>query len=493
MDECIASREAAYAIFDECGANRSAGQCAVWLYEHYAFKAQPSIGGAWLRRARHRLDGDVDCAEYGSLVLREAELAHGAGDLEVAAEQAQAMVELGRRLRAIDLEAEALQTVGRVLMDQGRANEGLAYLDEAMLFAVEGRLGPYATGKVYCSLMSACEELGDSRRAAEWTDATARWSEHHPFAVFPGLCRVHRAWTLQCRGDWAEAEQEVTRACAELAGVSRAHAAAGFVEMSEVRRRVGDLDGAEAALREAEVLSGRPKSGLALVRLAQGRLDAATAIIVRALDEETWNRLARAKLLPARVQIAVASGDLASARVAVTELETIASAFDVPALWAVSASARGRLLLAEGDAGAACVALREAFDRWQELDVPYEIATARLLLGQACRLAGDEDGAIGSFMAATAIFERLGAALDTRAARDLCTPAALPAGLTRREVEVLRIVAAGQSNKDIAATLFLSEKTVSRHLSNIFTKIGVSSRSAATAFAFEHGLAGGTT
>lgn len=488
LDECIAAREAAYAIFDELGSSREAGQCAVWLYEHYAFKAQPSIGGAWLRRARRQLGSDPECPQYAGLVLREVEIAHGSGELELAATRAREMVDLGRRLRDFDVEAEALQALGRVLVDQGLPNEGLAYLDEAMLFAVEGRLGPYSTGKVYCSLISACKELGDSRRAAEWTDATTRWSERHPFAVFPGLCRVHRAWTMQVRGDWAGAELEVTRAVAELVGVSRAHAAAGFVEMGEVRRRLGDLDGAEAALREAEALSGRPQPGLALVRLAQGRLDAATTIIVRALDEETWSRLARAKLLPARVQIALACGDGAAASAAADELTTIAADFDRPALLAMSASSRGRLLLARADGAAACVALGDALERWQELDVPYEIATARLLLGQACRVVGDEDGAIGSFLAAREIFERLGAALDTRAARDLYTPQALPAGLTEREVEVLRLVAAGSSNKDVAAALFLSEKTVSRHLSNIFTKIGVSSRSAATAYAFEHGL-----
>ncbi|MEX2100288.1 MAG: LuxR C-terminal-related transcriptional regulator [Acidimicrobiia bacterium] len=490
MEECIASREAAYAIFVECDASRSAGQCAVWLYEHYCFKAQPNIGGAWLRRARHRLDGDVECVEYGNLVLREVEVAHGRGDLDQAAEQARAIIELGRRLRVADLEAEALQALGRVVVDQGHSGEGLEYLDEAMLFAVEGKLRPYATGKVYCSLITACEELGDYRRAAEWTDATARWSENHPFAVFPGLCRVHRAWALQCRGEWARAEQEVIRACEELVGVSRAHAAVGFVELGEVRRRVGDLEGAEDAFREAETLCGRPQAGLALLRLAQGRLDAATAIIVRALDEETWNRLARAKLLPARVQIAVAHGDLESALAAATELEAIASDFDSPALLAAAASAQGRLSLARGDATEACVALRQALDRWEELGVPYEVATARLLLGQACRAAGDEDGAIGSFTAAEAMFEHLGAALDIRAARDLHRPAPLPAGLTHREAQVLRLVASGRSNKDIAATMFLSERTVARHLSNIFTKTGVSSRSAATAYAFEHGLAG---
>ena len=195
---------------------------------------------------------------------------------------ARQMVELGRRLRSPDLEAGALQTLGRVLVDQGEPEEGLGYLDEAMLSAVEGRLGPFTTGKVYCSLISACEELGDHRRAAEWTDATARWSERHPFALFPGVCRVHRAWALQCRGHWSRAEEESVRACAELAGISRVHAAAGFVELGEIRRRVGDLEGAEEAFREAEALCGRPQAGLALLRLAQGRVDAANAIIERA-------------------------------------------------------------------------------------------------------------------------------------------------------------------------------------------------------------------
>ena len=490
MDECIEHREAAFAAFDECGEDRLAGQCAVWLYEHYCFRAQPSIGGAWLRRARQRLDSDAECTEYGNLVLREAEVAHGRGDLDLAAAHARQMIELARRLRSPDLEAGAQQTLGRLLVDQGRPEEGLGYLDEAMLSAVEGRLGPYTTGKVYCSLISACEELGDLRRAAEWTDATARWSEDHPFAIFPGVCRVHRAWALQCRGQWSRAAEESVRACAELVGVSRVHAAAGFVELGEVRRRVGDLEGAEEAFREAEVLCGRPQAGLALLRLAQGRVDAANAIIERALEEETWKRLARAKLLPARVQIAVACGDLASARVAATELDAIASEFGRPALLAAAASARGRLSLAEGDANGACAALRRALELWQDLDVPYEVATARLLLGQARRGVGDEEGAIASFLAAAAIFEQLGAELDIQATRDLQRPQPAPSGLTEREAQVLRLVAAGRSNKDIAATLFLSERTVARHLSNIFAKTGVTSRSAATAYAFEHGLVG---
>jgi DNA-binding CsgD family transcriptional regulator len=490
MDDCIAAREAAFAIYDECNAVREAAQCAVWLYEHYCFKAQPNIGGAWLRRARQRLNGHAGCAEYGNLVLREAEVAHGQGELADAAERAMAIVALGRQLRVADLEAEALQTLGRVMLDQGLTREGLERLDEAMLFAVEGRLGPYSTGKVYCSLITACEERGDFRRAVEWTDATQRWSERHPFAVFPGLCRVHRACALERRGDWMQAEQQALLACGELRDMSPAHAAAGFVELGEVRRMVGDLDGAEAAFAEAEALSGRPQAGLALVRLAQGRRDAATAIIVWALDGETWNRLARARLLPSRVQIAVASDDLDAATTAAAELDAIATDLESPALLAAAATANGRVMLARGDAGDAYVLLRDALDRWRDLDVPYEVATARVLLGQACRALGDEDGAIGSFTAAATVFEQLGAVPDTRAARGLLEHSSRPGGLTEREADVLQLVASGRTNKDIAGTLFISERTVARHLSNIFAKIGVSSRSAATAYAFEHGLAG---
>ena len=459
MDDCIASREAAFAIYDEKGEGPRAAQCAVWLYEHYVFRAQPSIAGAWLRRARQRV-GDTECAELCSVMLREVEVLHGRGELDEAATEAQHVLDVGRRLRIPDVEAEAQQALGRVLIDQGRTREGLEHLDEAMLSAVEGQLGPYATGKVYCSLISACEQLGDYRRAAEWTDATSRWTDTTPQAVFfPGLCRVHRAWALGRSGDWSRAEAEAVRACAELKDMSPAHAAAGYVELGELRRRTGDLDGAERAFREAEVLTGRPQPGLALVRLAQGRGLAATAIITRALDEEPWNRLARARLLPARVEIAVAAGDISAAEAAAAELAAIASDFGSPALLAEAATAVGRVDLAKGDAAAACVTLRRALERWQDLDDPYEVARAQLLLGQASR-AGDDDGA----------------------------QAALPAGLTTREAEVLRLVASGQSNREIATSLSLSERTVARHLSNIFTKTGVSSRSAATAFAFQHGL-----
>jgi ATP/maltotriose-dependent transcriptional regulator MalT len=491
IDACIDARGAAFYAYQSVGDDRRAGQCAVWLFEHHCFKAQPSIAATWLRRGRRALAEDSDCVEYGNLLLREAELLHSSGDLDQAAALALEVIELARRLRSEELEALALQTAGRVAIDQGRPDEGLKQLDEAMLFAVDDRLSPYATGKVYCSLITACDELGDLSRAAEWTEATVRWSQRHPQAVFPGLCRVHHAQILGLRGSWTEAEAEAQRACNELENVNVGNAAAAWAEIGDIRRRIGDLDGAEEAFGRAEALCGRPSAGVALLRLAQGRLAAACTIIQGALEDQPWNRLARAKLLPARIQIEIAAGDLDAASAAVDELEAIAAPLPGSMLEASAATCRGRLALAHADADDACRFLRRAVDTWLALDVPYEVATARLLLGQSCRMAGDDEGAASSLAAAVRIFDELGAILDarhTRAVGEQTPGAALPRGLTAREVQVLVLVAQGSTNKVIAAELGLSIKTIARHLENIFVKIGVSTRSGATAFALANGL-----
>ena len=489
LDACIAARERAYHVYDELGDARRAGQCAVWLYEHHCFRASPAVASGWLGRARRALDCGADCEELGALLLREAESAHGAGALEVAEGLAERSIELGRQLRCADLEAQALQTLGRVRIDQGRPTEGLALLDEAMLFVVEGRLAPYSTGKVYCSLISACEQLSDHRRAAEWTAATAAWADEHPMAVFPGLCRVHHATALQWRGEWAEAEREAIRASEELATVNLPNAAAAWAEVGDIRRRLGDLRGAADAFAAADALCQQPRAGVALLRLAEGDLDGASTIVTEALEGAGWNRLARAKVLPALAQIAIAAGDLTTATGAVEELEQVAADFGSTGLAALATSSRGRLQLATG-APEACATLRSAVARWSELGVPYEIATARMLLGEACRTSGDETGAATAFRSAKELFDELGVRGDT----DVLTApprTALPGGLTEREAEVLRLVAAGHTNKEVAAALCLSEKTVARHLSNIFTKIQVSTRAAATAYAFERGVVNG--
>ena len=268
----------AYARFDELGDRRRAGESAVWLYQHYCFKARPAIAGDWPFRARHALGDEPESPEYGGLRLREAETAHGRGDLETSAAAAREVVELGRRLRSPDLEAEALQALGRVLIDQGDVVEGLATLDEAMLFGVEGRLRPYSTGKVYCSLISVCEALGDLRRAAEWSEATtvagpgATRSPCSPVSRrVPHLASSLRLARRMGRGG-------VTGRCGPVRSSRRstsANAAAGDAEIGEIRRRIGDLDRAEDAFGRAEQLSGQPQSGLALLRLAQGNVEAA--------------------------------------------------------------------------------------------------------------------------------------------------------------------------------------------------------------------------
>lgn len=488
LDDCIEAREAAYRHHDDLQDRRRAGLDAVWLYEHHAFTGRATIAGAWLRRARQNLDGDEHCTDYGMLLLREAEVAHGRGDLAGARATVEQVVGLARDLRSFDLEAEALQAAGRVLIDQGAVAEGLARLDEAMLFAVEGRLGPYSTGKVYCSMISACEDVGDYDRAAEWTEATLRWSAKHPFCIFPGICRVHRAIVLKRRGSLAEAEREAARACEELQQSRPVTSAAAWIEVGDICRRLGELDRAEAAFTTAQELSGSPCAALALLRLAQGRVTAAATIIAGCM-ERTTAAPGRVVLLPNFVQIAVAAGDLDRASEAVDELAGLLEKFDHPGAQASLEVARGRVQLATGDPLGARASFESALARWRSLDVPYEAATTGTLLGQALRECGDDEAAAAAFAAAAARFDQIGARmLDDSSAGGTHASRPLPAGLTEREVEVLRLVATGLTNNEIAATLFLSVKTVSRHLSNIFTKIDVTTRTAATAFAFEHGL-----
>ena len=301
----------------------------MFLYEHHVFKVQLAIAGAWLRRARRVLDDDHESVAFGAVLLREAEVAHGGGELDVALGNARDAVGLARRLRSTDLEAEALQTAGRVLIEQGDVAEGLAHLDEAMLFVIEGRTGPYTTGKVYCSMISACEDVGDHDRAAEWTEATQRWADRHPLCIFPGICRVHRAMVLKRQGSLAEAEREAARACEELARSRPVASAVAWIEVGDICRRLGDLDRAEAAFAAAQEVSGSPCSALALLRLAQGRVDTARTIIGGCM-EGTTAPLARSALLPNFVQVAVAAGDLDAAGAAVDELGTILRTYDSP-------------------------------------------------------------------------------------------------------------------------------------------------------------------
>jgi ATP/maltotriose-dependent transcriptional regulator MalT len=488
LQECLAARERALAAHLQADHPRQAALVALALFFSSFRRGEAAIAAGWLARGERLLETEPEGREHGRFLRARAVLALARGDLDGALESARRAAALGRGYEDRELVVLARYVEGCVLLKQGSVSEGMALLDEAMLAAIQGELPPMVIGEIYCNLIDACYELGDLRRAGEWTEGLRRWSEtHQPQSVYPGMCRVRRAGVLHLRGAWSEAEVEARRACGELLEMNPRVAAEGFYEIGEIRERTGDLVGAEEAFRRASELGREPQPGLALVRLAQGNLNAATAAIRGALTQESSNRLGRAKLLPAQVEIAIAADDLETAQTAVDELEEIAGDYGSPALEAAAASARGALQLAQNDATGALRTLRRAWQLWQALDCPFEAASARRLLGLACRKGGDEDGAELALSAALTAFEGLGAAREAASTAKLLR-GGRPAGLTEREVEVLRLVAAGKSNRDIADELFISVKTVARHLSNIFFKLGVSSRSAATAFAYTHGI-----
>jgi ATP/maltotriose-dependent transcriptional regulator MalT len=304
------------------------------------------------------------------------------------------------------------------------------------------------------------------------------------------MCRLNRAQIASMRGAWSEAEAESVRATEELMEFSPPMAAEALYETGDVRRRRGDHAGAEEAFERAHELGFEPQPGLALLRLAQGKADAALTALRTAVMGASGNRLHRARLQWALAETALAAGDLDPAATAADELDTLAGESDAPVLAACAATVRGSLLLAQNDVPGAVASLRGASALWQKLKLPYEAARTRMLFGLALRGAGDEEGARLELRAALGAFERLGAPGDAARASDLLGgPAALPGGLTAREAEVLRLVASGKTNRDIAVELVISEHTVARHLQNMFAKLGVTSRAAATAFAYEHDLA----
>jgi DNA-binding CsgD family transcriptional regulator/Flp pilus assembly protein TadD len=361
-------------------------------------------------------------------------------------------------------------------------------LDEAMVSVTSDELLPAVTGLIYCNVIDACQEVYDLRRSQEWTAALSRWCDGQPDLIpYAGQCLVHRSEILQMRGEWPRALDEATRACLRLTG--RPAVADAHYQLAEIHRLRGEFAEAEQAYRRAGEFGREPQPGLALLRLAEGRLDVAAAAITRVLDE-TSDRLARCRVLPAYVEVMVVAHELAAARIAADELFKTSEALEAPFLGASAAHIQGAVSLAEGDPAGALTPLRRAMSIWGKLDAPYESARARVLVGLACRALGDLDSAEIEFDAAAEVFQQLGAAPDVDRVRRLASAGepSSASGLTAREVQVLSLVATGRTNREISSTLMISEHTVARHLQNIFSKLHVSSRTAATTFALEHSL-----
>jgi DNA-binding CsgD family transcriptional regulator len=484
-DEYLGALERAHQRHVDDGEPLRAARCAFWLGLTLALRGEVGPATGWIGRAQRLVErAGRDSVERGYLVLNRAFQYEETGDLEAAHATAGEAAEIAERFGDSDLLAIALMDQGRALINLGRIDAGLGLLDEAMVSVTTGALSPVGTGLVYCSVIEACHEAYEFRRAQEWTAALTHWCEEQPEMVaFTGRCLVHRSEIMQLHGSWEDALDEARRAVARP-GMSRAGVGLAYYRQGEIMRLRGQLAEAEDAYRNASARGREPQPGLAHLRLAQGNEEAAAAAMRRALGESA-DPVERAALLPSFVQVMLAAGQIDDAERASAELDEIAAGYEAGGLPAEAAHARGAVSLARGDPQSALTALREAERIWHELEAPYESARVRALVGQACRALGDEDSAALQLEAARAVFEQLGAAPDL--AR---LGASLPQrhGLTEREVEVLRLVAAGKSNRQIAAELVISEHTVARHVQNIFGKLGVSSRTAAGAFAFEHRL-----
>jgi DNA-binding NarL/FixJ family response regulator len=465
-----------------------AARCAFWQALGLFFRGDLAPAMGWVARGGRLVDdGRRDCVEQAWLQMLTALPRLFEGDAVAGA----SFVEAGEIAeRYADADATMFARLGRgyALILEGRVAEGMALLDEAMVSVTADEVSPLLAGIAYCQVISLCQAVFDLRRAREWTEALTRWCDAQPGIVpFRGNCLVHRCEIFQLQGAWADAREAARSACEWLAGPPAWDAlGSAYYQLAEIQQLQGELAESEESYRQASLAGRDPEPGMSLLRLAQGRIDLALPAIRRALDE-AQDPIARSRLLPACVEVMLEAGDVRSARAAADELAGIAAQLGAPYPAALAAEASGAVLLAEDDPRAALTTLRAAHRSWRELEAPHQAARVRLLIGVACRELGDGATAALEFEAARSVLEELGARPDLdRVARLAGSPR--PGGLSRRESEVLTLVAEGKTNRAIATELFISEKTVARHVSNIFKKLGLSSRAEATAYAYKQGL-----
>ena len=426
LSASIEYAERAYGRYSDEGDMEKAAMTALGLAAEYRNKLQVSASQGWHQRAARLLESMEESPTHGFLALQKSMIASGRGDYDEALEHIGNALGIATRHHDRDLLAQATLREGVARVNKGDVDEGLALIDEVTAAAVAGELNPMSTAMIYCNAIDACRDLGDYSRAGEWEQTATRWCERMAIAGFPGMCRVDRAELMRLRGAWNDADQELQRATEELADFNPRVAGQAFYEIGEIRLRMGDLEAAEQAFNQARDMARDPEPGLSLLRLAQGKTDAAARSIKRALEEESLARLDRARLLPAQVEIALGAGDVKTARAAAEELEAITGDYRIserttPALEASAQMAWGAVRLAEQDNGGGVTCLRRAIKLWQEVDHPYEAARTRVLLANAYREQGDEDGAKAELEAAKSAFERLGARLDAQRASERLT------------------------------------------------------------------------
>jgi DNA-binding CsgD family transcriptional regulator/tetratricopeptide (TPR) repeat protein len=457
------------------------------LAQGLGFKGDLARCRGWVERTARLLDGaGIDCVEhgyceYGLAMLRVFE----AGDMAGAQAHFVQAGKIGTRFAHVELITLARIGEGRMLIYLGDLTEGMALLDEAMVSIEAGELTPMATGDAYCTVIDACAELFDVVRCRSWTDSFTRWCDtQQELVLYRGHCFLHRAEVIGLTGAWPEALDEARHACDRLASpVNPMALGAACAIEGDLLGLLGRLDEAEASYERATEFGHDSQPGLSLLRLARGRVDAADAMIRRALGE-AGDPMSRARLLGAYGTILLTAGDVAGARTAADELRGLAGEIRTPLLRARAAHLAGAVLLAEGGATAALVELRAAFTECNTLGARHDAACARLLIAEACAALGDHDAAAIESSAAQAALASL--SVDPRIHVE--DDAASSHGLSPRELEVLRLVAQGKTNRVIAQELVVSEKTVASHISHIFTKLAVTSRSAATAWAYDHSL-----
>jgi ATP/maltotriose-dependent transcriptional regulator MalT len=488
-DDSEAFWERAHRTFLARGDREGAARCACSLAVGLQLRGTIAPASGWFARAQQILDeGQIECVVRGYLLIPAAIQRVVQGDAAAGDALFDQAAEIARQYGDRDLACKAAQGRGRALIRLGRVAEGVALLDQAMVAVIAGDVSPLLAGDAYCTVLEGCQEIFDLRRAYEWTTRLSRWCAAQPDLVrYRGECLLYRAEVFQLRGKWEDAARDAQDACELL--MSRPIAGAALYRLGEIHRLRGELEKAEAAYLQANERGRKPQPGLSLLRLAQGEVDAATASI-RSLLLDTRSQAARARMLAAAVEILVAAGDVEPARAAAIELSTIAGAIGAPLLSAASAQATGAVLLAEGDVAGAATLFCQASEIWRELEMPYEEARTRVLMAAVCERRSDLEGQRLEVEAAQRLFKQLD--VEFYGPRVGEPPKAVTTErvglLSERETQVLRLLASGKTNRAIAEELFISDKTVARHVSNIFDKLGVSTRSAATAWAYQRDL-----